>query len=120
MLQHHDLERFQTDENISSLSVLGFTFDSELLAGDTDLRRKDTGVIRVSRRAIREDVERTQARLHSVGEWHEAPEERPLGLYRRFSDTARLDVRHVLVVATLDLFFEPSYALFVIRPYPFR
>ena len=46
----HDLERFQMDENISNLGVLGCTFDGELLADDTDLRRKDTGVIRVSRR----------------------------------------------------------------------
>ena len=42
-------ERLHTDENISNLSFLGFTFDGEELAGDADLRRKDTGVIRVSR-----------------------------------------------------------------------
>ena len=30
----HDLERFQTDENISNLNVLGFAFDGELLVGD--------------------------------------------------------------------------------------
>lgn len=46
----HDLERFQKDEIISNLGVLGCAFDGELIAGDTDLRRKDTGVIRVSRR----------------------------------------------------------------------
>ena len=46
----HDLERFQKDEIISNLGVLGCTFDGELLADDTELRRKDTGVIRISRR----------------------------------------------------------------------
>ena len=112
----HDLERFQTDENINNLSFLGCAFDGEELTGDADLRRKDTGVVRVSRRETREHFERTQARFDFVSQWHEASEERPLGLYRGFCGTTRLNVRHVLVVAALDLFLELLHALLVVRP----
>ncbi|KAL1669270.1 hypothetical protein GGF50DRAFT_123363 [Schizophyllum commune] len=43
-----DKQRFQALDSINSLNFRGFTFDGELLAGDADLRRKDT-VIGVSR-----------------------------------------------------------------------
>ena len=116
MRKPHDLERFQTDENINNLSFLGCTFDGEVLSVSEDLRRKDTGVIRVSRRETREHFQRTQARFDFVGQWDEASEERPLGLHRRFCNAARLDVRHILGVAALNLFLELSHALLVVRP----
>ena len=118
----HDLERFQTDENISNLNFLGFTSDGEGLAGDAELLRRVPRFIRISlsQRATQEHVKRTQARLHFVCERHETSEERPLGLHRGFCNAARSNVGHVLVVAALDLVFEPSYAFFIVRPYSVR